>query len=154
MTEVSQELVLELTHRYAAPRTEVFDAWIDPNVLRRWWAAAPSWDTPLAEVDAREGGSYRLSMRTDTGEVHTVGGEFTEVRPPERLAYTWSWEEGPDAAMAGSEKTLVVVDFLEDGAGTLVKLTHSGFANEEIRGMHSHGWEAVLANLERTVFSS
>jgi uncharacterized protein YndB with AHSA1/START domain len=154
MTEVSQELTLELSHHYAAPRAEVFDAWINPAVLRRWWAAAATWDTPLAEIEAREGGSYRLSMRTDIGEIHTVGGEFTEVRPPERLAYTWSWEQGPEAAMAGSEHTHVVVDFLEDGVGTLVRLTHSGFASEEIRGMHIQGWEAVLANLERTVFSS
>ena len=153
MTEVGQELVLELSHRYDASREDVFDAWINPEVLKRWWAAQPTWDTPVAEVDAREGGSYRLSMRSDTGDVHTVGGEFTEVRPPERLAYTWSWDEGPDAAMAGSEETLVIVDFLEDGAGTLVKLTHSGFANEEIKGMHSHGWDAVLTNLERSVFS-
>ena len=153
MTEVGHELVLELSHFYAAPREDVFDAWTNPKVLKRWWAAAPTWNTPLAEVDAREGGSYRLSMRTDEGDVHTVRGEFTEVRPPERLAYTWSWEEGPDAAMAGSERTLVIVDFIEDGAGTLVKLTHSGFESEEISGMHAQGWEAVLANLERSVFS-
>ena len=153
MTEVGQELTLVLSRRYAASREEVFDAWINPDVLRRWWAAAPTWQTPLAEVDAREGGTYRLSMQTDAGEIHTVSGEFTEVRPPERLAYTWAWEEGPDAAMAGSERTLVVVDFVEDAGGTLVKLTHSGFSNEDIRGMHVRGWEAVLANLERAVFS-
>jgi len=105
-------------------------------VLRRWLAARPTWDTPVAEVDAREGGRYRLSMRTDEGEVHTVSGEYTEMSPPERLAYTWSWEEGPDAAMEGSERSLVVVEFLEDGDGTLVRLTHSGFATEEIREMH------------------
>jgi len=55
--------------------------------------------------------------------------------------------------MAGSESTLVVVEFLEDGDGTLVRLTHSGFASEQIRDMHAQGWEAVLANLERNVFS-
>jgi len=43
--------------------------------------------------------------------------------------------------MAGSEETLVIVDLLEDGAGTLVKLTHSGFWSEEIRGRHAQGWE-------------
>jgi uncharacterized protein YndB with AHSA1/START domain len=153
MTEVGQELALELSHRFAAPREDVFDAWTNADVLRRWWAAAPTWTTPLAEIDAREGGSYRLSMRTDDGEVHTVGGEFREVRPPERLAYTWTWEEGPDAAMSGSEHTLVTVDFLEDGDGTVVKLTHSGFRAPEIRDMHVQGWQAVLANLERSVFS-
>ena len=102
MTEIGQEIALELSHRFAAPREKVFEAWTDPEVLRRWWAAAPTWDTPLAEVDLREGGSYRLSMRTDTGEVHTVRGEYTEVRPPERLAYTWAWEEGPEPVMEGT----------------------------------------------------
>lgn len=153
MTEIGQEIALELQHRYAASREQVFEAWTNPEVLKRWWAAAPTWDTPLAEADPREGGSYRLSMRTDTGEVHTVRGEYKEVSPPERLAYTWSWEEGPEPAMAGSESSLVVVEFLEDGDGTLVKLTHSGFSNEQIREMHVQGWEAVLANLERNVFS-
>jgi uncharacterized protein YndB with AHSA1/START domain len=153
MTEVGQELALELSHRFAAPREAVFDAWTNPDVLRRWWAAAPTWGTPLAQIDARVGGTYRLSMRTDTGDVHTVGGEFTEVRPPERLAYTWAWEEGPDPAMSGSEQTLVTVDFIDDGGETLVRLTHSGFRNEEVRSQHSHGWEAVLENLERKVFS-
>lgn len=153
MTEIGQEIALELEHRYAAPREQVFEAWTNAEVLKRWWAAAPTWETPLAEVDAREGGSYRLSMRTDEGEVHTVRGEYKEVNPPERLAYTWSWEEGPEPAMAGSESSLVVVEFLEEGDGTLVKLTHSGFASEQIREMHAQGWEAVLANLERNVFS-
>jgi len=153
MTEIGQELALELEHRYAAPREQVFEAWTNPEVLKRWWAAAPTWETPLAEVDAREGGSYRLSMRTDEGDVHTVRGEFKEVSPPERIAYTWSWEEGPEPAMAGSESSLVVVEFAEDGDGTLVKLTHSGFANEQIRELHVQGWEAVLANLGRSVFS-
>lgn len=153
MTEVDQELALELSHRFEAPPADVFDAWTNPAVLRRWWAAEPTWSTPLAEVDAREGGRYRLSMRTDTGEVHTVHGEFSEVRPPERLVYTWSWDDGPDAAMSGSEATVVVVDFVPDGTGTLVRLTHSGFAGDEILAMHDHGWQAVLANLERTVFS-
>jgi uncharacterized protein YndB with AHSA1/START domain len=153
MTEVGQEIALELSHRFAAPREKVFEAWTHPEVLKRWWAAAPTWETPLAEVDPREGGSYRLSMRTDTGEVHTVRGEYKEVRPPERLAYTWSWEEGPEPALAGSENTLVLVEFIEDGDGTLVKITHRGFTSEQIREMHVHGWQAVLANLERTVFS-
>jgi uncharacterized protein YndB with AHSA1/START domain len=153
MTETGQELALQLEHRFAAPREQVFEAWTNPEVLKRWWRAGESWETPLAEVDAREGGSYRLSMRTGEGEVHTVGGEYKEVSPPERLAFTWAWEEGPEPAMAGSQHTLVVVEFVEDGDGTLVRLTHSGFASEEVKGMHADGWEGVLANLERNVFS-
>jgi len=153
MTEIQQDVALELEHRYAAPRERVFDAWTNSEVLKRWWAAAPTWETPLAEVDAREGGSYRLSMKTDEGQMHTVHGEYTEVRPPERIAYTWSWEQGPDEAMHGGDNSLVVVDFVEDGDGTLVRLRHSGFASEEARENHVQGWQAVMANLERSVFS-
>jgi uncharacterized protein YndB with AHSA1/START domain len=153
MTEVGQELVLELSHRFSAPRDDVFDAWINPEVLKRWWAAAPTWQTPLAEVDAREGGTYRLSMRTDEGKVHTVAGEFTEIRAPERLVYTWAWEPSAGSPRSEREQTLVAVDFIEDGDGTVVRLTHSGFADDETRGMHAQGWEGVLANLERSVFS-
>ena len=154
MTEMGTETVaLELTHRFAAPREQVFDAWTDPDLLRKWWAAGETWSTPLAEVDARAGGRYRLSMKTDTGEVHTVFGEYREVERPERLAYTWTWEEGPGPAMEGSGDSLVEIEFVEDGDGTLVKLRHSGFANDEIKGMHAQGWQGVLANLEKRLFA-
>jgi uncharacterized protein YndB with AHSA1/START domain len=87
---------------------------------------------------------------TDTtkGETHTVVGEYREIQPPERLVYTWSWESNPDE-MAGSMGTLVTVEFRDDGGATEVLLTHSGFANEEIRDLHAHGWDACISNLER-----
>jgi uncharacterized protein YndB with AHSA1/START domain len=150
MTQVDQNVAVEVSHRFAAPRERVFAAWTDPSVLKRWWAAAPTWSTPLVEVDVREGGRYRLSMRTDEGEVHTVSGEYTEVRAPERLAFTWVWEAGPEE-VAGGEHSLVVVDFLEEGDGTLVRVSHRGLPTEQAREMHAHGWDAVLANLERVV---
>ena len=112
-------------------------------------------DTPTADVDAREGGSYLGSRCAYPTRVmsNMVLGEIREVRPPERLAYTWRWEEGPDPVMAGSEDTLVEIDFVDDGDGTLVRLTHSGFASEQVRDMHAQGWQGVLANLEARVFS-
>ncbi len=85
--------------------------------------------------------------------MHTVHGEFMEVSPPERLAYTWSWDEGPEAAMAGSERSLVVVEFVEDGDGTEVVLTHTGFTSAESRDNHEHGWRGCIVNLERRVFA-
>lgn len=139
-------LQLRLTHRFQAPRERVFDAWTNPEVLRRWWAAGPDWDTPEAVVDLRPGGGYRLSMRNpETDAVHTVIGEYTEVVPPERLAYTWRWE-GQDG-----EETLVVVEFADAGGATEVVVTHRGFSNGGVRDEHEHGWRACLANLEQRV---
>jgi glutathione S-transferase len=152
VTDMQNETVVSMSQRFAAPRERVFDAWTNPEVLRRWWAGAPTMTTPLAEVDLRPGGRYRLSMHDpDSGDTHTVSGEYREVRAPERLAYTWAWEAGP-AELHGSPETLVEVDFVEDGDGTLVELRHSGFGNAQARDMHVHGWTGVLANLERKVF--
>jgi len=149
MTQQAQDVVLELTRRFEAPRERVFEAWTSPEVLREWWRAGPDWETPDAQVDLRPGGTYRLSMRDTTkGETHTVVGEYKEVTPPERLVYTWSWESNPEE-MAGSVGTLVTVEFVDTGGATEVQLTHSGFSDEKIRDMHAHGWEACIANLER-----
>lgn len=144
-------LMLRVSRRFSAPPERVFDAWTSPAVLREWWAANPAWDGADAEVDLRPGGRYRLGMRdTERGVVHVVAGEYTEVDRPNRLAYTWTWEGGP-AEMRGSEGSLVVVEFVADGDGTVVLITHSGFAGDEIRDMHAVGWATCLDNLERRV---
>lgn len=140
---------LRLTRRYPAPPQSVFDAWTDPALLRRWWAALQGWETSIAEVDLRPQGRYRLTMRDpETGAEYTVGGEYVEIRRPKRLAYTWTWE-GEAELMSGSERTLVEVDFAEDGNGTVVQLTHTRFADDRIRDLHGEGWTGCLENLRR-----
>lgn len=142
---------LRLTRRFDAPREQVFDAWTNPELLRRWWAALQGWETSLAEVDLRPAGRYRLSMRDpEVGAEYTVAGEFLEVRRPERLAYTWTWEGDPEI-MRGSEGTIVVVELREDGDGTALELTHRGFDGEHIRDLHLEGWTGCLDNLEERV---
>lgn len=145
---------MRLTRRFAAPRERVFEAWTDPALLRRWWAALQGWETSTAEVDLRPQGRYLLSMRDpESGAEYTVVGEYVDVRRPERLAYTWTWE-GEAEIMQGSEGTLVVVEFLERGGETEVVLTHQGFADARIRDLHGEGWEGCLANLEGRVFGA
>ncbi len=146
---MKEAAVLKLSRLFDAPRERVFDAWTNPDVLREWWAAQPGWKGSGAEVELRPGGRYRLSMRDPSSNVeHTVAGEYREINRPERLAFTWSWE-GNDPQMSGSEETLVTVEFREDGDGTEVVLTHSGFANDAIRGMHEQGWNGTFDSLER-----
>jgi uncharacterized protein YndB with AHSA1/START domain len=141
---------LSLERSFDAPREAVFAAWTDPEVLRRWWAAGPDWDTPEAEVDLRIGGGYRLAMRDPgSGDVHVVVGEYTEVVPPERLAYTWTWEHDSP----GSAGSIVTVLFRDDGDRTTVLLTHTGFTEAAAVDRHEHGWGAVLDSLERRVLT-
>jgi len=66
---------LRIERSFDATPEEVFDAWTSPEVLRRWWAAHPQGSTPVAEVDLRAGGRYRLSMESPDGTRHTVEAE-------------------------------------------------------------------------------
>jgi uncharacterized protein YndB with AHSA1/START domain len=145
---------LQLKRTFTAPREEVYRAWTEPEVLRRWWAAAPTWECPVAQADVRVGGSYRLTMRDpESGEEHTVGGEYVEVEPPERLVYTWTWESNDeDSPSAGS---IVTVEFRDDDAErTTVVLTHDGIAEQGSRDNHAHGWNGCLDNLAARVFGA
>ena len=142
---------LHLERTFAAPRAAVFAAWTSPEVVRRWWSASPEWHDSLAEVDLRPGGRHRLSMHdSDRGATHTVTGEYREVEPPERLVSTWSWDGDPEE-MAGSAGTLVTVRFVAEGERTRVVLDHTGFATEDVRDKHDHGWTACLDNLDARV---
>jgi len=142
--------ILRLERTFHAPPEAVFDAWTHPEVLRRWWAADPDWSTPVAEVDLRVGGRYRLSMHPpDGGAAHTVAGTYLEVRRPERLVYTWAWEQ-EDGEM-GPQTTVTVRFCAEDAERTTVVIEHAGLSGES-RERHGAGWSACLASLERAVF--
>lgn len=142
------ETSLVVTRTYPAPREKVFRAWTEPEELKKWWAAGPGFTTTIAEVDLRVGGKYRLGMKPPDQEVvHIVGGVYREVQRPSRLVYTWRWEDGD-----GSE-TLVTVEFHDKGSSTDVILTHEGFASQESRDQHAHGWAGCLDSLERLMVS-
>ncbi len=142
---------LRLERSFDAPAEDVFDAWTNPEVLRRWWGASPTWRTPVAEVDLRVGGRYRLSMEDpDAGTFYTVRGEYREVRRPERLVYSWSWEQ--DDGQTGHEST-VTVEFMERDERTIVVLEHSGLESPESRDRHEQGWGACLELFAGRVFA-
>jgi len=103
-------MTLRLTRAVPAPRDAVFRAWTDPEALRRWWAPAEGMSLPAAEVDLRPGGRYRFTMRNAKGEEFHLTGVYREVRPPERLVYTWRWE---GTERDGDGETLVVVESAE-----------------------------------------
>jgi uncharacterized protein YndB with AHSA1/START domain len=142
---------LRLERTFDAPREEVFDAWTNPEVLRRWWAVTPTGRTPIAEVDLRVGGSYRLSMEDpEAGTTHTLRGEYREVRRPERLVYSWCWVQ--EDGRTGHVST-VTVEFVGEGERTTVVLEHSELESPESAERHGHGWEACMAMLEARIFA-
>jgi len=139
-----ETLVLERT--FQAPAQAVFDAWTSEEVLRRWFHARPEWDTPEAEVDLRLGGTVRVVMRDpQDGAEYGGRGHYTEIDPPTRLAYAWTWDSEAD------RETLVELDFIEADGATTVRLTHHNLRDREMVVSHEDGWGGCLDSLERAL---
>ena len=146
MTQTEQQnLTLTVSRRYHATRERVFDAWTDPDIMKQWFS--PEGVTnPAIDVDLCVGGAYRVEMLTPDGRRPVAVGTYQEIARPERLVFTWAWEDEADDAHTG--QTLVTVEFLERGDETEVVVTHAGFANEEGRKGHEDGWTGCLVCLD------
>jgi uncharacterized protein YndB with AHSA1/START domain len=137
---------LSMTERFPAARERVYAAWISAEQIRRWFAPG-SMTVPEAEVDLRPGGRYRIVMQGKDGGLHVALGQYREIVPNERLAFTWQWE-------GGEVTTLVELTFRAIDAGTTeLTLEHTQFPDEAVRDRHREGWTGCLLNL-RTYLSA
>ncbi|MDD4892244.1 MAG: SRPBCC domain-containing protein [Phycisphaerae bacterium] len=144
-TSSDTRLVIERVLR--ADREAVFRCWTDPAHLMRWFGPAEH-STPLAEVDLRVGGRYRIGMKKGAdGPTHIVGGVYREISPPERLVFTWAWETSVQPA----DETLVTVDLHDMGDQTRLVLTQEKFPSGAMREQHFEGWSSCLDRLVRLV---
>ncbi len=120
----------------------VFAAWTQPELLRTWWRCESGWTTPVAEMDLKVGGKYRLGMQDpDKDDVYVVHGEFLDVVPPRKLVYTWEWESPTEHP----GQSRVTVEFNDGAGGTELVITHEGFETESAADGHNIGWNACLA---------
>ena len=138
-------LGIELQRRFRASPERVFQAWTQPVALREWWCPA-GWVAGEIEIDLRVGGAYRIAMARvgGTGVGVSVRGRFLDVRPPERLVYSWRWE----GAFAGMPETLVTLELRGSESETLLTLRHDNFANAALRQQHRSGWIAACDRLD------
>ena len=143
MTAGTKTLHIERT--FHAPAERVFDAWTSEEVMRRWWQAERGWETAAAEVDLRVGGAVRVVMRDPAKDAeYGGGGNYLEIDPPTRLAFTWIWD-------GETRRTLIEIDFEERDGATTVTFVHSGLWDEEAVRDHESGWHKVFDNLERVL---
>ncbi|HEY4229531.1 MAG TPA: SRPBCC domain-containing protein [Thermoanaerobaculia bacterium] len=146
----NSETPVRVSRTFEANRQRVFRAWTDPELLIRWFADDDS-DMTVRALDLRVGGRYRFEG-TKSGHKWTIEGVFREVKPPERLVYTWGFPENPEFGEPG--ETTVTVDFRERGKATEVTVTHEGFTNAVARSEHNKGWIGCLDRLGTVVASS
>src|SRR6201998_3022748 len=128
-----EPLVVQREVQIAAPPATVFALLTDPDRIVSWMGLE-------ATTEAHPGGLYFLKVRSD----RVARGQFREVVPVHRLAYSFGWE-GDDEVPPGS--SLVEIDLIDRDGGSLLRMTHSGPPNAARCTGHDRGWAHYLGRL-------
>jgi uncharacterized protein YndB with AHSA1/START domain len=121
--ERKSERELVVTRTVNGPARLVFEAWIKPELFRRWWVPKSFGLNLLScDLDVRVGGKYRLVFAHGESGTMEFYGRYLEVTPHSRLV--WTNEEGD------GEEVITTVTFEElDGKTRLV--VHDLYASKE-----------------------
>jgi uncharacterized protein YndB with AHSA1/START domain len=131
MAQLEREIVVDAT-----PST-IFPFLSEREQLLKWIGTD-------AEIDARPGGLFKVLV----GGKHPSLGEFVEVVPDQKVAFTFGWDEPGHPIPAGS--TRIEISLLPEGDKTRVRLVHSGLSADAVAD-HTHGWEHYLDRLATAV---
>jgi uncharacterized protein YndB with AHSA1/START domain len=137
------EHTIRIERTFRSPIEQVFDAWTNPEVMRRWFHCDPDWETPIAEVDLRVGGDIRVVMQRPDGSQAGAHGVFTLIDRPHRLEMTWTFADAP------ANEQIVRLTLSESEGGTTVLLVNSGVSTDARRGSQDLGWQGCLTELSR-----
>jgi uncharacterized protein YndB with AHSA1/START domain len=150
--------VVEHEVRIAADPETVFAYFTDPSRLVQWMGAE-------AVLDPRPGGIFRIVFRPtpqvlgflssaagseqqhatgELGQTNVVLGEFVEIDPYRRLAFTWGYER--EFFAMPPQSTAVDVSLIPDGEETIVRLAHRRLP-VAASTFHGAGWDHYLPRL-------
>lgn len=107
------ECEIALNRVFRAPRKLVYEAFSEPEILRRWFGPR-GWSLAVCEIDRRPGGGFRFVLQTPDGRRLGMRGVFRELDPPARSVHVESFDDFPG-------ESEVSVSFTErNGETTLV----------------------------------
>jgi uncharacterized protein YndB with AHSA1/START domain len=124
----------------------VYKAFIDPAAMCKWLPPNGFTGT-VHEMDARVGGSYKMSFTNfSTGGSHSFGGEFVEMVPNKKLVYTDKFD---DPNLPGEMRT--TIEIKQVSVGVDVNITQEGIPDAIPVEACYLGWQESLALLKMLV---
>lgn len=140
-------------HRYMrAPRSAVYRLLLDPAAIEKW-RVPDGMTAQVHSFEAREGGSFRISLTyvdsRNTGKTtehtDTYHGRFLRLVPDEQVIEAEEFETS-DPAMSGEMISTITLADADDGGTDLVAL-HEGLPAGVALADNETGWRMALAKL-------
>ena len=129
-----------------APAERLYRAFIDPDAMVKW-LPPHGFTAKVHEMDARVGGSYRMSFTNfSTNQSHSFGGRYVELTPHERIRYTDRFD---DPGLPGEIR--VSISLRKVDCGTVLEIVQEGVPSViPLESCHL-GWQESLALLTQLV---
>jgi uncharacterized protein YndB with AHSA1/START domain len=127
---------LDRTVLINAPREAVFRYFTDDSRWARLWGAGST-------IGSGAGGKVYIRYPEGT----EVAGEIVDVKPPERIVFTYGYVSG-NPIPAGSSR--VTIELADDDGATRLTLTHE-LGDAAVRDQHVQGWRYQLSLFSNVV---
>ena len=129
-----------------APPERVFRAFVDPQAMVKW-LPPNGFTAEVHSMDARVGGTYRMSFTNFSGGgSHSFGGRYVEIAEGERLRYTDAFD---DPNLPGTMMT--TIEFRKVAVGTDLSIVQEGIPEAIPVEMCYLGWQDSLKLLAMLV---
>jgi len=140
---------LRLTRVIKAPAERIYKAFLDPDAMAKW-LPPHGFTGHVHQIDARVGGTYRMSFSTiNRSWTHSFGGKYLELKPYEKIVHTDKFEGDVPGFPPGHEMT-VTITFKPVKGGTEVNIVQEGLPKgSPATDGAPEGWKQSLDNLQR-----
>jgi uncharacterized protein YndB with AHSA1/START domain len=138
-----------------APPREVYRAWLDPDILRRWLAPG-GMSVKRAEVEPRVGGHFRIWHAESGSDVGGFECEVVELIPDERIVFRWAFV-GPERTAGPVYDSLLTITLrAAPGNATSLTLLHERLddladAMPHVAEQVEDGWTSALEKLRQAI---
>lgn len=152
------KLDLSFTRIVDVPRSLVWRAWTEPELLKPWFCPLP-WKTIDCEIDLRPGGIFHTTMQSPEGQEFPNSGCYLEIIPQTKLVWTNALLPGfhpslPTATCGSDDANFMFTAMIElaDHAGgtrysaTVIHADEAGCKKHAEMGFEG-GWGTALDQL-------
>jgi len=125
---------------------KLYRAFIEPDAMAKW-LPPDGFTCKVHHMDAKVGGTYKMSFTNfTTGQSHSFGGKYLELKPNERLRYTDKFD---DPNLPG--EMITTIELKEVVCGTDLSVVQEGIPSMIPVEMCYLGWQESLSLLTRLV---